>query len=92
MRKIKITELTLLLEKILVKNGITKSDAKIVAEDYVIGELDGKFSHGILAFLGIPAQLAVGVGRKPKIVKQSNGHAFIDGNKALGPLVAKFAR
>lgn len=92
MKKIKISKLTKLLETILIKNGLTKTDAKIVAEDYVTGELDGKFSHGILAFLGIPKQLKAGVGKKPKIVKQSAGHVFVNGNQVLGPLVANFAR
>lgn len=92
MYKIKISELTELLEKILVKNRLTKSEARIVAEDYVTGELDGKFSHGILAFLNMPKILAVGVDKKPKIVKQSTGHAYINGNQGLGQLVAQFAR
>src|SRR3989339_746139 len=48
--KAKISEMKTLLEGILAKHGLSKKDAEIIAEDYLLGEKEGKKSHGLMAF------------------------------------------
>ncbi len=46
------------LEKILTKRGLSSEEAKILAAEYLEGELQEKYSHGLAAF--------------PSIVKKTN--------------------
>ena len=46
--KAKISEMKTLLEGILAKHGLSKKDAEIIAEDYLLGEKEGKKSHGLM--------------------------------------------
>ena len=48
--KVKIKEITKLMENVLVKNGLSKKEAGLIVEDYILGELEGKKSHGLMAF------------------------------------------
>lgn len=82
-------------ESFLVKTGVGKSEAKIIVDDYIEGELLGKKTHGLLAFVGgvydtqkIKRQSNR---RKIKVTKDTGVYALINGGKQKGQLVAEKA-
>lgn len=92
---VNINEIREKCENFLVKTGVGKSEAKIIVDDYIEGELLGKKTHGLLAFVG-------GVYDTQKIKRQSNRkkikvtkdtgvYAMINGGKQKGQLVAEKA-
>lgn len=84
--KVEINEIRETLEGIIRKYGAPKVDAKILADQYLEGELQGKRSHGLAAFLSFPEKKDI-VKKKFKIVKESESFIFIDANGAFGALV-----
>lgn len=88
--KIKIDEVRELCENILIKHGFPESVVKIIVDDYIEGELEGKLTHGLLAF---PSLLESYSAPKEKwtIEKESNSSIFINGKGNLGTLVCKQA-
>lgn len=83
-------------EKILTKNGVRLRNAKTIVDDYIEGELLGKTSHGLLAFVGgvydIKEISQKTDDTKIKIEKDKQATALVNGNKQAGQLVAKVAR
>ncbi len=79
----------------MVKTGVGKSEAKIIVDDYVEGELLGKKTHGLLAFAGGVYDTNKIAGhsdrKKIKIVKDNGVYALINGGKQKGQLVAEKA-
>ncbi len=61
------------LEKILTKRGLSPSDAKILASEYLEGELEEKFSHGLAAFPSILKKITP---KKPKTEILKKTHSF----------------
>ena len=81
-----------LLEGILAKHGLSKKDAEIIAEDYLLGEKEGKKSHGLMAFP--PMIEKIGTLKRGKIIVEKEGpsYALINGNENFGQLVGEKAR
>ena len=81
--KAKISEMKTLLEGILAKHGLSKKDAEIIAEDYLLGEKEGKKSHGLMAFP--PMIEKIGTLKRGKIIVEKEGpsYALINGNEKL---------
>lgn len=88
--KIKVTEVRKLLEKILIKNGVGKPEARVIADEYLEGELQAKYSHGLMAFPSIIPTLSQ-KREKIKINKKTESLVFIDANYNLGVVVGKAA-
>lgn len=91
MIKVKISQIRTTLEKILLRQGLTKSAAKIVADEYLEGELEGKYSHGLLAFPAIIERLIDKKALEPKILKRTHSFIYLEANKNLGALVGRQA-
>ena len=89
MIKVKISQIRSTLEKILLKHGLIEKDAKIVADEYLEGELEGKFSHGLLAFLALLERLSVTKFSQPKILQKTLSFIYVDAQKNLGGIVGR---
>ena len=93
--KVNINEIRKRCESFLVKTGVGKSEAKIIVDDYVEGELLGKKTHGLLAFVGgvyDTQKIKRHSNRKKiKVIKDRGVYAMINGGKQKGQLVAEKA-
>lgn len=90
--KIKIVEIRKTLEKILSQQGYKKSDAKILADEYLEGELQSKKSHGLAAFpayLMAQEQEYAKQKKSFKIVKETGSYVFIDARQTRGILTGR---
>ncbi len=88
--KAKISEVKKTLETALVKHGASKEEAKIIADEYLEGELQGKTSHGLMAFPSLVKKLT-GKRKKIKIIKKTNAIIFLDANENIGAFVGEQA-
>jgi len=86
--KIKISEVKNLLINTLIHFQIPKPEAIILAEDYLNGELEGKFSHGLMAFPALIKRLPLPK-KKIKIKKETASYVFADANGNLGAIVGR---
>lgn len=86
--KVKINEVKkLMVDKLLTKK-MNKDEALILAEEYLEGELQGKQSHGLMAFPSLVKKLPI-KNKGAKIKKKTSSYLFIDANKNLGTIVGK---
>ncbi len=90
--KIAIQVVRQLLEGKLKEIGFTTRESRIIADEYVTGELKGKLTHGVFAFIRqyqrISTQIKK-VGRRHfRITKNTPAYAYIDGNLDIGQLAA----
>lgn len=76
--KISINETKNLLINALAKRGIKKTDAVVIADDYIEGELLGKLSHGLIAFPSLIDEINR-IKSNGKIIKNNSNYALIDG-------------
>jgi L-2-hydroxycarboxylate dehydrogenase (NAD+) len=88
--KIRISEIKKTLERVLIKHGIPKEEAKIIADEYLEGELQGKLSHGLMAFPSVIKKISR-KREKIKIIKKTNALIFVDANFNFGAVVGKLA-
>jgi len=86
--KVKIDKLRDLLISILVHYKISKSEAEIIADEHLEGELQGKRSHGLMAFPSLIKKLPFKSG-KVVIKKKTSSFIFVDANKNFGAVVGK---
>lgn len=91
MIKIPLQDAEKLLYTILKQQGISSQDAKIIANDHINGELEGKRTHGLIRFPRVVEKIEKTGCRKPKIVKQAKAFALIDGQESPGQLSAEIA-
>jgi len=84
--KVKILEIRKLLQSILVKKGMSAGDARIVASEHLEGELQGKISHGLNAFLSF-AKVKKFKFKKPRVLKETSSVVFVDANSNPGAVV-----
>ncbi|MBU0597399.1 Ldh family oxidoreductase [Patescibacteria group bacterium] len=89
--RIKITELRKILEQKLRLVNLTASEARIIADEYLIGELKGKKSHGIYGFIHSYKKRKTKKRGHFKVFKNKPAFAYIKGNKDYGQLVADYA-
>ena len=82
------------LARIFVAMGAPPDDAAQIADVYVLGDLYGFASHGVMRIPRIQAGIDAGThvpGARPEVVRDGPATALIDGNSALGVAVALFA-
>lgn len=87
--KVKIVQIRKTLEGVLVKRGLTAKDAKIVADEYLEGELEGKYSHGLLGFPALLERLSVSKFSQPKILEKTPSLIYVDAQKNLGGIIGR---
>ncbi len=88
--RIGIGEARELCEQALLKCGLSKLEAELVAGEYIEGELQGKHSHGLLQLPSLVRKLGLaGVRREWKPLKVSASSALVDGNLCLCQLVGR---
>ncbi len=86
--RVQITKLQSILEGKLRAIGFSAADARIVVAEHLLGELKGKRSHGVYAFIREFEKLRTRPRGRFRIAKNKAAYAFIEGNRDLGQLVA----
>jgi LDH2 family malate/lactate/ureidoglycolate dehydrogenase len=89
--KIKIEEIRKLLEQKLRKINFTSREARVIADEYVRGQAQGKHSHGIFTFIHQYKDLRTQKRSHFRMVKDKSAYAYISGNKDVGQVVADYA-
>ncbi|MFA6098603.1 MAG: Ldh family oxidoreductase [Patescibacteria group bacterium] len=89
--KIKINILRKLLEDKLKKIALTTPEARIVADEFMRGELKGKQSHGIYGFTDAYNKGKTIKRGHFKVAVDKPAYTYLDGNCDYGQLVADFA-
>ena len=83
-----------LTEKIFQALGVRKTDAQFVTDVLVEANLRGHDSHGVVRVLKWAGGLKAGAINsrcQPHVVRETLGTALLDGDRGLGPVVAKVA-
>lgn len=88
--KVKISEIREGLEHILIDRGVAKDEAKILADEYLEGELQGKHSHGLAAFPAIVEKLAE-KRKRSRVIKETSSYLLLDANFQFGAVVGRRA-
>jgi len=86
--KIKIADIKKLLQDTLIKKGLSRREAKIIAVEYLEGELQGKLSHGLAAFPSIVKKISA-EWKPVKILKKTHSLVYVDANFNFGAAVGK---
>lgn len=87
--KVKISDITRTLEDIIVsRSKLSAEDAKILASDYVEGELQGKKSHGIAAFPAVVEKLPEAAADY-EVLKETESFIYADAHGSFGALVGR---
>lgn len=89
--KIKISEIEKILLGSLVKRGLSAREAKLVAYEYLESELEGKLSHGLMAFPALVENVNFLKKEPPQVVKETPSLIYVDGRGNIGSLVVDFA-
>ncbi len=89
--KVQMSDIKNLMERILVQRGVSKEDAGVVVDDYLLGEKEGKHSHGLMAFPSIVEKVSNFERGNITVEKEGPSYALINGNKNFGQLVGKKA-
>ena len=89
-KEIRIDELRVMMLDALALRGIGSEDADFIVDDFLDAELEGHKTHGVSKFLTLDIGLS---GRESgiEIVRQTGGHAKIDGHRELGHIAARQA-
>jgi len=90
MTKIKISKINNTLVKALTKRQIPLNQAKIIANDYLEGELQGKHSHGLMAFPSL-IKVIKKPSKKIKTLKQTQSLLILDAQLNYGAIVGQHA-
>lgn len=88
--KIAVNELKKTLLAVALKYGASPKDAAILIEECIEGELEGKRTHGIAAFVSMIPKLKDQKG-KSEIIKTSDSFVFIDAHSSFGSIVGRHA-
>lgn len=88
--KIRIEEARKLCEDILVSRGFPKNQVKFIVDEYIENELQGKLSHGLIAFPSLIESTAISK-EKWQIEKESDSVLVVNGNNNFGLIVGKEA-
>ncbi len=99
--KITIRETAKLLEAKLKRIGYSSKEARIIASEYVDGEIKGKQSHGVFGFIRAFGKIqankdkleAFGSAKRGEFKVKINkpAYAYIEGNQDKGQIVADYA-
>jgi LDH2 family malate/lactate/ureidoglycolate dehydrogenase len=88
--KIKIEEARKLCEDVLIKYGFPKNEIKTIVDEYIESELQGKLSHGLIAFPSLVDRTIIPK-EKWAIEKEAHTAVFIDGKNNFGKIVGREA-
>lgn len=88
--KISIEKVRNRLESSLIRKGLNQRDAQIVADDYLAGELQGKTSHGLMAFPSLLKNFKRPT-KKPLVLVKTHSLLVIEAYEELGAIVARDA-
>ncbi len=83
--KIKVTDLEILTEKALIKQGYSEEESKVIKKVLLYAQLRGN-NQGVVKLIGSGIPKREGVGA-PKIVKETPVSALIDGNSTHAIIV-----
>lgn len=87
--KIKISDVRQTLVKIILnRSELSKEDADTLALDYLEGELCGRKSHGVAAFLAMAEKLS-GASATFKIIKETDSFLYVDAQGSLGAVIGR---
>ncbi|MDP6559702.1 MAG: Ldh family oxidoreductase, partial [Candidatus Binatia bacterium] len=77
--------------ELLLAAGLPRDDSRLVAKLLLKGELDGYPGHGISRIPSYVSRIKQGVIRldRPKVIREGKSTAVIDGNFAIGQIVAQ---
>ncbi|MBU1149009.1 Ldh family oxidoreductase [Patescibacteria group bacterium] len=89
--KVKINEVRKVLEQKWVDVGYTKAEAKIIADEYLLGEILGRHSHGVFSALRGAYQAKKKKRGHFKVIKNKGNYLYIEGNNDKGQIVATYA-
>lgn len=89
--KIKVEELKHLMKVALTSKYYSPEEADLMVEVFLHAELTGKNTQGILKLLGTEPAQDIKPKYPPKVIKETNLSALIDGGGAAGPLVGQIA-
>lgn len=94
MNRIQIDDLKSFCTEVLLREGMSTTDAEVTAE--VLAETDalGTHTHGTKNLAGYIKKAhdgGVSLTAKPEILKQGSAYALIDGHAALGMVTSTFA-
>jgi len=88
--RVRVNEARKKCELILQKKGISKEESKIIADEYIEGELLGKKSHGLQAFPALVKKLDK-LPERWTVEKETDSMVFIDARGYFGEVVGKVA-
>ncbi len=87
--KLSIKEIKANLQRALIKRKLPKEMADTIAEDYLAGELDGKQSHGLMAFPSLLKSLEGYRVKEYKILEKKHALVVMDANELPGSYVGR---
>jgi len=87
--KIKIQTIKKLMIDVLVERKVPKEDAKIIASEYLDGELQGKHSHGLMAFPALINKKSSLTKCKAVVRKKTASYILIDAKGGIGNLIGQ---
>lgn len=77
------------MQDILVESKVPKEDANIIASEYLEGELQGKHSHGLMAFPSLMKKKFALTKAKPVLNKKTASYLFVDARGGIGTLIGR---
>lgn len=77
--RVPISTVQKLLTRALVARHISPNDAKIITEEFIVGELQEKLTHGLFAFPGFVKQLDATKRKKSRLLKQTHSMILVEG-------------
>ncbi len=89
--KIKISELREIVERVIASRHYSAEEAKRISEVLIYAELSGKNTQGVLKLFGTEPLQNIVPRHTPKIIKETNLSALIDGGGNAGMLAAQLA-
>jgi len=89
-----IPEITAFIERCMVAAGTKREHAKALADNLMLADYRGHFSHGLNRLDMYVHDIQTGItvsDVEPKIVRETAATAHVDGNNVLGPVVGNFS-
>ena len=87
--KLSIAEIKEVLFCALIKRNLSEEMASIIAEDYLAGELEGKESHGLMAFQSLLRHVDSHNVRRYDILEKRHAFILVNANKLHGSYVGR---
>lgn len=87
--RIQIKKIREKLQETLTKRGLSKNMSLMLANEYLEGELQGKVSHGLMAFPALLKKMDTYSDTKYKILKKKHSLMIVDANELPGSYVGR---